>query len=82
MQLIEVTYEEDDFIFTNPFTLKIYSQESIRKHFNYFIAQTSIKKIALKDLRHSCTAFLLSLGYRLEDAKDKLRHPSIKTTEI
>lgn len=81
MQSIGVVYDYNDFIFTNPDTGKIYSQENIRKHFNYYINKANLRKIKLKDLRHSCGTFLLSLGYKLEDVKDKLRHTSIKTTE-
>lgn len=81
MEKYYCTYSPNDYIFINPDTNKIYSQESIRKHFNYYINKSGLERIALKDLRHSCGTFLLSIGYSLEDVKDKLRHSSIRTTE-
>lgn len=75
------TFSQNDYIFLNPETNKIYCPETIRDHFNYYINKANLKHIALKDLRHSCATFLLSLGYSLEEVKDKLRHTSLKTTE-
>lgn len=77
----EVVFDIDDYVFTNSLSGKIYSQESIRRHINYYENKAGLKHIALKDLRHSHATFLLSIGYHLEDVKDRLRHSSYKTTE-
>lgn len=81
MQKQGIVYELNDYIFSNPNTGKLFSQETIRSYFNYYIEKANLRKIALKDLRHSTGTFLLSLGYKLEDVKDKLRHSHLKTTE-
>lgn len=76
-----IDYNVNDYIFINPENKKIYSQENIRKHINYFQRKANLKHIALKDLRHSHATFLLSHGYKLEEVKSRLRHTSQRTTE-
>lgn len=74
-------FKNDGYIFTNPLTEQVYCPEHIRKIINEYIDEAKIKKIKIKDLRHSCATLLNSMGYRLEDIKEQLGHTSIKTTE-
>ncbi len=76
-----IVFNKNDYVFTNPNTKKLYSQEGLRAYLNYFFDLANMKRRTFHQLRHSCGTFMLSIGYRLEDVKDKLRHSSIRTTE-
>lgn len=75
-----VTFENDDFIFLNPNTLKIYGEETIRKHLNYYMNKTNVKHIRLHDFRHSHVALLMSDDWELYHIKERLGHSRINIT--
>ena len=76
-----IIYSKDDFIFLNPLNNKIISPPQLRKHINYFMDKAGLKRLKIKDFRHSYATLLMSNGYRLEDIKEELGHTSIKITE-
>lgn len=76
-----IIYSSDDYIFTNPLNGKIISPTRLREHINYYMDLAGLKRLKLKDFRHSYATLLMSNGYRLEDIKEELGHTSIKITE-
>ncbi len=76
-----IIYSKEDFIFINPLTGKIISPTQLREHINYYMDLAGLKRLKLKDFRHSYATLLMSNGYRLEDIKEELGHTSIKITE-
>jgi integrase len=80
-QAYGVRYNKDDYIFTSPISGKIISPTQLRQHVNYYMDKAGLKRLKLKDFRHSYATLLMSNGYRLEDIKEELGHTSIKITE-
>lgn len=80
-QINGIKYQNEDYIFINPITNRIISPTCLRKQINYYMDKAGLKRLKLKDFRHSYATFLLSNGYRLEDIKEELGHTSIKVTE-
>lgn len=80
-QAYGVCYTKDDYIFTNPVTGTILSPTQLRNYINYYMDKAGLKRLKLKDFRHSYATLLMSSGYRLEDIKEELGHTSIKITE-
>lgn len=80
-QYAGITYSKEDYIFANPITGNIISPTQLRKHINYYMDLAGLKRLKLKDFRHSYATLLMSNGYRLEDIKEELGHTSIKITE-
>lgn len=80
-QINGIKYQKEDYIFINPITNRIISPTCLRKQINYYMDKAGLKRLKLKDFRHSYATFLLSNGYRLEDIKEELGHTSIKVTE-
>lgn len=80
-QINGIKYQKGDYIFINPITNRIISPTCLRKQINYYMDKAGLKRLKLKDFRHSYATFLLSNGYRLEDIKEELGHTSIKVTE-
>lgn len=76
-----VCYNKNDYIFTSPISNEIISPTQLRNHINYFMDKAGLKRLKLKDFRHSYATLLMSNGYRLEDIKEELGHTSIKITE-
>lgn len=76
----DLILKEDDFIFINPHRGTIYTDRTIKKHFDYYCEMFKIEQIRIHDLRHSHAAELLSRGYELFDVKERLRHKKISTT--
>ncbi len=76
-----IKYSKDDYIFTSPISGKIISPTQLRGHINYYMDKAGLKRLKLKDFRHSYATLLMSNGYRLEDIKEELGHTSIKITE-
>lgn len=81
MQKLGYIYSDDDYIFTNPDTNKVFSPETLRKQLNYFQEKANIPHTKFKDLRSSHGTFLLSTNHSIDEVKDRLRHTSSKTTE-
>lgn len=76
-----IIYSKDDYIFRSPISGKIISPTQLRNHINYYMDLAGLKRLKLKDFRHSYATLLMSSGYRLEDIKEELGHTSIKITE-
>lgn len=60
MQKLGYVYSNDDYIFTNPQTNKVFSPETLRKQLNHFQEKANIPHTKFKDLRSSHGTFLLS----------------------
>ena len=76
-----INFKNDDYIFINPETNKVFSPETLRKQLNYFQEKANIPHTKFKDLRSSHGTFLLSTNHSIDEVKDRLRHTSSKTTE-
>ena len=81
MQKLGYIFSENDFIFTNPKTNKVFSPETIRYYIDYYINKAGLPHTRPKDMRSSHGTFLLSNGYSLEDVQSRLRHSTKQTTE-
>lgn len=76
-----IVYSKDDYVFLNPLSEKVISPTRLREYINYYMDLAGLKRLKLKDFRHSYATLLMSNGYRLEDIKEELGHTSIKITE-
>ena len=76
-----INFTKNDYIFINPISGKIISPTQLRNHINFYMDLAGLKRLKLKDFRHSYATLLMSNGYRLEDIKEELGHTSIKITE-
>ena len=75
---IEIT--DNTPILVNPKTNLPFCDTLLRRHFNYYIKKSNVRKIRMYDLRHTTATTLMSEGYDMYIIQDKLRHKSIKTT--
>ena len=77
----DVTLDDNDYIFLNPKTKKLYSDNTIRKLINKYSQECGNPHISPHCLRHSHTTLLHDTGYDIIDISKRLGHSSSKITE-
>lgn len=76
-----IVLEDDDYIFINPKTMKLYSDNTIRKYINYYGNLAGNPHITPHALRHSHATLLHDLGWDMFDISKRLGHSSTNITE-
>lgn len=76
-----ITLNDDDYIFINVKTMKLYSDNTIRKYINYYGNLAGNPHITPHALRHSHATLLHDLGWDMFDISKRLGHSSTNVTE-
>lgn len=76
-----IILNDDDYIFINPKTKKLYSDNTIRKYINYYGDLAGNPHITPHALRHSHATLLHDLGWDMFDISKRLGHSSTNITE-
>lgn len=80
--LIDLGYEitDDTLIIFNHDTKRPYSDQTLRKHFKYYINKAGVPKIKMYDLRHSYVTNMMAQGFELYQISANIGHVNYATT--
>ncbi len=81
--LIDYTDDEindDDIIFFNYDNNRPYSDNTLRKKFNYYFDKTNVKRIRIYDLKHTYVTTMMSEGKELYHISGRFGHSNYSTT--
>lgn len=76
-----IKFEDNDYIFVNPQTMKPFSDTTLRKYINYYSEICGNPKITPHSFRHSHATLLHDRGWDMFDIKRRLGHSNMETTE-
>lgn len=75
-----IEVKQQDIIIFNYNNNTPYDDTTLRKHFNYYIAKSGVKKIRMYDLRHSYATNMLLHDVSIKYVSEDMGHSSIKIT--
>lgn len=75
-----VDITDDSLILFNYNNNAPYNDTTLRKHFNYYINKSGVKKISMKDLRHCYATNMLSHDVSIKYVSEDMGHSSIRIT--
>ena len=71
---------DDTLIFLNHSTNRPYSDQTLRKHFKYYINKANVPEITMYDLRHSYVTNMMAQGFELYHISPNIGHVNFATT--
>ena len=77
---LNIPVKNSDIIFFNYSTNKPYSDDILRKKFNYYCEKANVPRIRMYDLRHTYVATMMAEGKELYHISRRVGHASYSTT--
>lgn len=77
---LKVKINKDNIIIFNYSSMAPYSDTVIRRHFDNYIVKANVKRIHIKDLRHSYATNMLANDVSIKYVSENMGHSSIKIT--